>query len=738
MKNHIAFKFIAILLCACCLLCTVASAAAIITLTATGLYESTPEELFQNSKTNAYENLAYRVACRYAAANLGNCPDHLIHHVYSFPSPDSNLLGYSIADESGTILYSDLSEATNITVYTTIVSPSYPKVLSYAEYYQGQLIDPTIPTTEPTQEPDTPSADGEISPEPTEEYHYKETYGYYIGDTQYVYQLGFLHAPIYTVTLHILPEADNMSGAEQLVTQVWEHRDMLPVVLGVSLLLAAVFFVYLCCAAAKAPGRDSLQPGGLNLLSLDLYAGLVCAAGFLGIYGMAVLIDNFFNSMPFSTLALLVVADGFFLCLLVVGFLFACAAQFKMGGFYWWKHSLTGMAICLAWRIFLWCFQLLRRCLSWLPGFVKKIFSWGVTLCRKLWQIAASILSFFWDILTGCFRWVGNQISQFYQLLPLTWQWLLTACGMGLVLLLGFASREVTGLLLALGVCVAIILYGTNAFGKLMEAARRMSQGDLTTKVDDSLMVGCFKDFSTHLNDLAGVATVAAQKQMRSERMKAELVTNVSHDIKTPLTSIINYVDLLQKAKSQEEAEEYLEVLSRQSQRMKKLIDDLMEMSKASTGNLNVEITQVNATEAINQALGEFADKLAAASLTPVFHAPEKPVLMQADGRLAWRVLSNLLGNAVKYALPNTRLYIDLVRLENQVLISLKNISREPLNVSSEELMERFVRGDASRNTEGSGLGLNIAKSLMEVQGGQLQLLIDGDLFKATLLFPAL
>jgi signal transduction histidine kinase len=194
-------------------------------------------------------------------------------------------------------------------------------------------------------------------------------------------------------------------------------------------------------------------------------------------------------------------------------------------------------------------------------------------------------------------------------------------------------------------------------------------------------------------------------------------------------------VDLLQKAESQEQAEEYLEVLNRQSQRLKKLIEDLMEMSKASTGNMAVELMRVNAVEAINQALGEFSEKLEKAQLTPVFNPPEEPVMMIADGRLTWRVLSNLLGNAVKYALPGTRLYIDLVEVNGQVLISLKNISREQLNVSTEELMERFVRGDASRNTEGSGLGLNIAKSLMELQKGQLQLLVDGDLFKATLIF---
>ena len=161
-----------------------------------------------------------------------------------------------------------------------------------------------------------------------------------------------------------------------------------------------------------------------------------------------------------------------------------------------------------------------------------------------------------------------------------------------------------------------------------------------------------------------------------------------------------------------------------------------MEMSKASTGNLTADITKLDAVESVNQALGEFADKLEKAQLTPVFRHPEESVAMMADGRLAWRVLSNLLSNTVKYALPGTRVYIDVMAVEGKVIISLKNISRDELNVDADELMERFVRGDDSRNTEGSGLGLNIAKTLMELQKGQLQLLVDGDLFKVTLIFP--
>ena len=263
-----------------------------------------------------------------------------------------------------------------------------------------------------------------------------------------------------------------------------------------------------------------------------------------------------------------------------------------------------------------------------------------------------------------------------------------------------------------------------------------MCNGVLQTKISTDYLHGSFKTLATHLNALSETAMIAAENQTRSERMKSELITNISHDIKTPLTSIINFVDLLQKSPSQQASEEYLQVLSRQSSRMKKLIEDLMELSRANSGNITAHITTLDAAESVNQALGEFSDKFDAANLEPVFQIPATPIKMLADGRLVWRVLSNLMSNAVKYAMPHTRLYIDLVETEDSVHLSLKNVSREAPKISAEDLMERFVRADASRHSEGSGLGLNIAKSLMELQQGQLQLMLDGDLFKVTLVFP--
>lgn len=200
----------------------------------------------------------------------------------------------------------------------------------------------------------------------------------------------------------------------------------------------------------------------------------------------------------------------------------------------------------------------------------------------------------------------------------------------------------------------------------------------------------------------------------------------------------MNYVDLLQKPHTPAEGEQYLEVLARQSQRLKKLTEDLVEMSKASSGSIPVNLAPVNVVELVNQALAEYEEKLQRANLPVVLTAPQPEILVSADGRLFWRVMDNLLGNCVKYAQPGTRVYVDVVKYEKKVMISVKNISQAELNLPAEELMERFVRGDSARNTEGSGLGLNIAKTLMSLQKGKLNLVIDGDLFKAVLLFNCL
>lgn len=579
---------------------------------------------------------------------------------------------------------------------------------------------PTKPAVTGTAAPDVIFADGE-----------SHTMEYWDDDAQksMVVEYRYAKLPAYTVELTLAPGAYRFDSGYALLTQVWSYRDSLFFIMGACLLLFAVLTVYLCCAAGRKPGREEVQAAGFNCIPLDIYlagGGLIVFGLFMAIVRFAEAADLFSQSI--QTVCAGVLMAGYVMSLIFVSFCFACAAQFKTPGGYWWRNS-----VC--WR----CMNLLVKC-------VKGCFSGCGWLLRKLPKAAAVFWDFLLMLLTPL-RWlwkqikktcakIGKSVNRVYSMMPLTWQWLLTGFIMVMLLFAALAGRSNLMVVLSLCACVAVVLYGAYCFGILLESAKRMGKGGLDTKVDDKYLTGAFKSFAGDLNDLAGVAVVAAQKKLKSERMKTELITNVSHDIKTPLTSIINYVDLLQKPHTPEEEKTYLEVLNRQSQRLKKLIEDLMEMSKASTGNLTADITKLDAVESVNQALGEFADKLEKAQLTPVFRHPEESVAMMADGRLAWRVLSNLLSNSVKYALPGTRVYIDVMAVEGKVIISLKNISRDELNVDADELMERFVRGDDSRNTEGSGLGLNIAKTLMDLQKGQLQLLVDGDLFKVTLIFP--
>ena len=282
-----------------------------------------------------------------------------------------------------------------------------------------------------------------------------------------------------------------------------------------------------------------------------------------------------------------------------------------------------------------------------------------------------------------------------------------------------------------------IIILGLLQMYHLQEGSKTLAQGDLTSKIDTSKMYWEFKKHGDHLNAIGDGMNAAVAERMKSERFKTELITNVSHDIKTPLTSIINYVDLLGKEQlDNPKAQEYLDVLSRQSARLKKLIEDLIEASKASTGNLKVSMEVCNAQVTLVQTIGEYEEKLAKGQIELQIREPEEQILIHADSRHLWRVFDNLMNNICKYAQPGTRAYVNLERVGEHAEITFRNISREPLNISGEELMERFVRGDSSRSMEGNGLGLSIARSLTELMGGTLRLTVDGDLFKVVLTFP--
>ena len=271
----------------------------------------------------------------------------------------------------------------------------------------------------------------------------------------------------------------------------------------------------------------------------------------------------------------------------------------------------------------------------------------------------------------------------------------------------------------------------------LLNGLKRITDGELAYKIPEENLRGDQKEMARYINRIGDGLDAAVEKSLKDERMKTELITNVSHDLKTPLTSIINYVDLL-KRKSFEDQEvlKYLEILDAKAHRLKSLTEDVVEASKASTGNLSLEMTALNFVEMIYQVIGEFEERLADRHLTLMTHFPDTPATICADGRRMWRILENLFGNIQKYAMENTRVYAEVLVENQQVIFTLKNISAQPLNIPAEELTERFIRGDVSRNTEGSGLGLSIAQSLTQLQGGTFSLYLDGDLFKVCLKFP--
>ena len=326
--------------------------------------------------------------------------------------------------------------------------------------------------------------------------------------------------------------------------------------------------------------------------------------------------------------------------------------------------------------------------------------------------------------------------------LPLVWK---TAVVMGIMALVFSALEGLIGnsgpvfvfSLVKYMILIPIVLYFAVCLRRLQKGGEALAAGDLSYQTETKGLPHDLKKHAENLNSIAGGMVAAVREQMKSERMKTELITNVSHDLKTPLTSLVNYAGLIAKEPSENpKITEYSEVLLRQSERMKRLIDDLVEASKASTGDMDVELVPCDARVLLSQAAGEYEARLAAAGLTLVTRGPEQEVRIMADGRRMWRVFDNLLNNIVKYALSGTRVYLDLETDGKDVVITFRNTSREPLAADVEELTERFTRGDPSRNTEGSGLGLAIAKSLTELQGGKLSLTADGDLFKAVLRFP--
>lgn len=491
-----------------------------------------------------------------------------------------------------------------------------------------------------------------------------------------------------------LPAEDTLAVLSALFTRLYAWRYALPILCLGLLLVAALLYVYLLCAAGRRPGAEGVQPGRLHRVPTDVL--YVCAAG------LAALLLALASLLAFGGTLVYASVSAFVPLLLV------CAV------------CGTGEALLL----------------------VGVSMSTAVRVKTRTWLSSMLVYRALRCLLRGA-RSAWSGVSAVLHGLPLVWK-LLLACG-GYVLLSvvlineAFYSSDLYLLLyLLLSAAGALLLcrYAVG-FDRLRRGAQKLAGGDLACRVETKGMPRGVRTLAEDLGRVSEGAQRALEARMKSERMKTDLITNVSHDLKTPLTSIVNYVELLKKEELHNEtAAGYVAVLDRQAQRLKKLTEDVVEASKASSGAINVRLAQLDAAELIRQCAAEYGERFAAAQLTPVLRLPDGPLLVRADGRLLWRVFDNLLGNAVKYAMPGTRVYFDAEAQHNEALLSVRNISREPLEKSGDELMERFVRGDASRRAEGSGLGLSIAGSLMALQGGTLAVLPDGDLFRADVRLP--
>ncbi len=515
-------------------------------------------------------------------------------------------------------------------------------------------------------------------------------------DREYIFTAVVEDAPVTLRVSADIAEGSNLeaqcAAAAGLIHTGYALRYWIYAIAAASLLLGVCSFIALMSVSARRPDTEELVPGPLNRLPFDVLALAAGGACVFSVWAGVEIARDAFDSEAFGVMT--VIASFIVCACLVLGLCMSAAARIKQ------KTLISN--------------TLIRRCLS------------------LIWTVLCRTLSFILRMLKGLLRLIRG--------VPLVWRTAAILSGIALLELVCVASDWEMGIVLLIMINAAVILAGIYAalcLRKLQKGALALASGDLSHITDTKGMIWDFKRSGEDLNSISAGMAAAVEERLKSERMKTELITNVSHDIKTPLTSLINYAGLIAAEPCENEKHaEYSEVLVRQSERLKRLLEDLVEASRASTGDLEVDLMPCDASVFISQAAGEYEDRLKAAGLTLMTKVPQEPVRIMADGRRMQRVFDNLMNNICKYSQSGTRVYLSLEKQGNEAAVSFKNTSRDALDLTEEELTERFTRGDHSRGTEGSGLGLSIAKSLAELQGGALRLSVDGDLFKAVLSFP--
>ena len=500
-----------------------------------------------------------------------------------------------------------------------------------------------------------------------------------------------------------LPKEDEYALIYHQAEQFYDNRNVIPVVCCTGTILALLCFIFLLCSAGHKNGREGITPSAIHEIHLDVYTAVVAIGAFTGLYLAFGWIGMNSSMINLIVLVVLFAAEVIWCTL----YFMELAIRLKMGK--WWQNTIL-------YRVFRFFG---RSCKGFFRGIVKLIR--GIPM---VWRTALLCLMICLAEFLGLMMFYHN-----------------------------------TGVLLFFWAIEKLILCGAITFVALMckelqEGSEALADGDLNHKLDTSHMVLSFKEHGENLNRIGEGISAAVEQRMKSEHLKTELITNVSHDIKTPLTSIINYADLIGKEVSgdakdtgdgagtetaqerEQHISEYAEVLLRQSQKLKKLLDDLLEASKATTGNLEVHPEVCDVSVLLSQAVGEYEQRFAEKKLETIVKQPEETVRVMADGRHLWRVFDNLLNNIYKYAQTGSRVYLNVEHDGQNVSIIFRNMSAYPLELSPEELEERFTRGDRSRHMEGNGLGLSIAKSLTELQKGDMEIVTDGDLFKVVITLP--
>lgn len=451
--------------------------------------------------------------------------------------------------------------------------------------------------------------------------------------------------------------------------------------------------VWLTVTAGRKPKDEEIHLNGFDRWYTEIAAGTVIGIWLAGTIISGILIAN--SSLGYSHAVVTVIVT----CLICGTY---TMAWFLLGYLSLIRRIKAGT---------LWKNSLIRKVLKWIGKCSGKLVDFARAFSRNTAEKIKVLL------VGGAFLFL---------------QFLIIGCG--------FTGAGVFLIILLIVDAAAVIFIIRKADGLdlIMDGLKKISDGELQYKIKTDTLTGKQKVMAEYINNIGSGLDAAVENSLKKERMQTELITNVSHDLKTPLTSIINYVDLMKRENPTDpKIQEYLRILDEKSQRLKVLTEDVVEASKASTGNIKLEMNDIDFVEMVQQVIGEFEEKFQEKNLTMMVHFTDEPSIIYADGQRMWRVLENVFGNVVKYAMEGTRVYAEISNRNKKVTFSLKNISAQPLNISADELTERFIRGDVARNTEGSGLGLSIAKSLTELQGGEFKLYLDGDLFKVMITFVA-